>query len=31
MMIKIVEQTKTILGLEEKIYYYRSECLRLID
>jgi hypothetical protein len=31
MMLKIRDQTQMILELEEKLYYYRSECMRLID
>lgn len=31
MMIKIREQTHLILELEEKMHYYRTECLRLIE
>jgi hypothetical protein len=31
MMLKIMEQTHLIMELEEKLYYYRSECMRLID
>lgn len=31
MMLKIREQSRRVLELEERLYYYRSECMRLIE